>query len=98
MSRGGGGPRRTLGSDDPRWPVGKALFAASLPDSKLTRGYVSVATSIASPDEVLASPGTLDRVLALGAGAPQYPPPGPSGTELLDALACDRMDYVVFLS
>jgi flavin-dependent dehydrogenase len=72
--------------DDRRWMTGKALFAASLQDPDLTRAYSTIALFLATPDEVLATPGVLDRTLALGAGAPQYPLPGPSRAALLAAL------------
>jgi hypothetical protein len=36
--------------------------------------------------EVFAEPGLAERILALGAGAPCYPTPGPSRRELLDIL------------
>jgi 2-polyprenyl-6-methoxyphenol hydroxylase-like FAD-dependent oxidoreductase len=75
--------------DDQRWAVGKALLAASLADPELTRAYSSIASFIATPDEVLAEPGVLDRVIALGMGAPQYPVPGPARAALLAALATD---------
>jgi len=45
-----------------------------------------VASFIATPDEVLTQPGVLDRVVALGMTAPQYPLPGPARGELLDAI------------
>jgi 2-polyprenyl-6-methoxyphenol hydroxylase-like FAD-dependent oxidoreductase len=72
--------------DDQRWLVGKALFAASLDDPDVNRAYSAVASFVATPDEVLAQPGILDRVLALGMAAPQYPLPGPSRGDLLSAL------------
>jgi len=78
-----GTPYRT---DDRRWPVSKALFAAGLADPDLTRAYSAVASFIATPDEVLTQPGVLDRVVALGMTAPQYPLPGPARGELLDAI------------
>jgi hypothetical protein len=46
-----------------------------------------VASFIATPEDVLAPPGVLDRVIALGVAAPQYPLPGPARRELLAALA-----------
>jgi hypothetical protein len=67
--------------------VSKALFAASLADPDLARAYTSVASFLAAPDEVLAPPGVLDRVIALGMAAPQYPLPGPGRGELLSAVA-----------
>jgi flavin-dependent dehydrogenase len=73
--------------DDQRWPVSKALFAASLTDPDLTRAYSAVASFIATPEEVLTPPGVLDRVITLGLAAPQYPLPGPSRGELLAAIA-----------
>ena len=50
------------------------------------RGSRSV-RSQATPPEVLAKPGLLDKVIALGANAPQYPIPGPTRTELLATIA-----------
>ena len=79
-----GTPYRT---DDPRWAVSKALFAASLSDPDLARGYTSIAAFIATPEEVLGEPGVVDRVVALGMSAPQYPLPGPARDELLAAIA-----------
>jgi 2-polyprenyl-6-methoxyphenol hydroxylase-like FAD-dependent oxidoreductase len=74
--------------DDKRWAIGKALFAASLGDDpEIIRAYASISAFLATPDEALAAPGLLDRVVALGMNAPQYPLPGPSRAELLAALA-----------
>jgi 2-polyprenyl-6-methoxyphenol hydroxylase-like FAD-dependent oxidoreductase len=69
--------------DDPRWAGAKALFAASLRDPEVLRAYVSIASFLATPDEVFATPGLRDRILALGLSAPQYPLAGPSRAELL---------------
>jgi 2-polyprenyl-6-methoxyphenol hydroxylase-like FAD-dependent oxidoreductase len=77
-------PYRT---DDQRWAISKALFAGSLADPDLTRAYSAVASFIAMPEEILAPAGVLDRVIALGMAAPQYPLPGPARPELLGALA-----------
>ncbi|MCU7728497.1 FAD-dependent monooxygenase [Actinoplanes sp. KI2] len=74
-------------TDDPRWPMSKALFAASLVDPDLARGYTSIAAFIATPDEVFGGAGVAERVIALGMGAPQYPLPGATRGELLAALA-----------
>jgi 2-polyprenyl-6-methoxyphenol hydroxylase-like FAD-dependent oxidoreductase len=73
--------------DDQRWAISKALFAGSLADPDLTRAYSAVASFIATPEEILTAPGVLDRVIALGMTAPQYPLPGPARGELLGALA-----------
>ncbi|MEU8238171.1 FAD-dependent oxidoreductase [Actinoplanes missouriensis] len=72
---------------DPRWAMGKALFAAGLADPELARGYASIAAFIATPDEVFGAPGVVDRVVALGMSAPRYPLPGATRTELLAALS-----------
>jgi hypothetical protein len=76
----------TYQTDDPRWPMSKALLAASLSDPDLARGYGSIAAFIATPDEVFGEPGVVERVVALGMGAAQYPLPGPARGELLAAL------------
>jgi hypothetical protein len=45
-----------------------------------------VASFIAPPDEVLSQPGVLNRVIALGIAAPQYPLPGPARPARRDRL------------
>ena len=74
-------------TDDPRWRIGKATFAASLTDPDITRAYLSLASLLVTPDELFATPGLVDRVLQLGAGAPTYPLPGPTRQELLATIA-----------
>jgi hypothetical protein len=74
-------------TDDPRWRIGKATFAASLTDPDITRAYLSLASLLVTPDELFATPGLVDRVLQLGAGAPSYPLPGPTRQELLATIA-----------
>ena len=71
---------------DPRWLGGKAMFAAALRDPDVLRAYMAVASFIATPDQVLATPGLRERVMALGMSAPQYPLPGASRAELLEAV------------
>lgn len=73
-------------TDDKRWKVTKATFAASLVDQDIARAYHSLASLLATPDELFAEPGLLDRVMKLGAGAPNYPLPGPTRQELLAAV------------
>jgi len=68
---------------DPRWAATKALAAASLTDPDLLREYSSIAAFVATGQEVFARPGILERTMALGAGCPQYPLPGPTRAELL---------------
>jgi 2-polyprenyl-6-methoxyphenol hydroxylase-like FAD-dependent oxidoreductase len=78
-----GTPYRT---DDRGWPMSKALFAASLADPDLARAYTAVASFIATPDEVFSALGVVDRVVALGMAAPQYPLPGPTRGQLLESI------------
>jgi hypothetical protein len=73
-------------TDDARWPVAKATFAAGLTDPEIARGYQSLVAFLATPTELLAPPGVLDRIIQLGMGAPQYPIPGPDRRELLAAV------------
>ena len=70
-------------TEDPGWAIGKALEAAGGSDPELLRGFVEIATLLARPDEVLARPGVLDKVLA-AAETPAEPPPGPSRAELVE--------------
>jgi 2-polyprenyl-6-methoxyphenol hydroxylase-like FAD-dependent oxidoreductase len=70
--------------EDQRWLVSKALFAAGLVDQDLLRAFQSLGSFLVTPDELFAQPGLLDRVMALGASAPQYPLPGPDRAGLLE--------------
>jgi 2-polyprenyl-6-methoxyphenol hydroxylase-like FAD-dependent oxidoreductase len=79
-----GEPYRT---DDVRWPAAKALFAAAHQDPDLCRAYAEIAAFTTLSADVFARPGVKDRALALGARAAQYPLPGPTRAELIDAVA-----------
>ena len=80
---GGDVAGRPYRPDDLRWLGSKALFAAALRDPDAVRAYVSIASFLATADEVFARPGLRDRVLALGMSASQYPLPGPARADLL---------------
>jgi flavin-dependent dehydrogenase len=71
---------------DPNWIAAKALAAASRSDPDLLREQSSIGSFIATGQEVFARPGVLDRAMALGAGSPQYPLPGPTRAELLTTI------------
>ena len=73
--------------EDPAWDISKALYAASPRDPDVLRAYTAVAALVAMPGEVLAEPGLLEKVIALGSTTPRYPAPGPSRAELLSAIA-----------
>ncbi len=71
-------------SDDPAWAISQAMQAAAGQDPDIFRGVIEIASLLARPDEVLARPGLLDRVLELSQASTPEPPPGPSRGELLD--------------
>jgi 2-polyprenyl-6-methoxyphenol hydroxylase-like FAD-dependent oxidoreductase len=73
-------------TDDERWAISKATVAAGLAEPAIARGYQSLASLLASPAELYAQPGMLDRIIGLGMGAPRYPLPGPSRRDLLAAV------------
>ena len=77
---------RPYDTDDPSWAVTKALAAASRVDPDALRTHSTLGALLATPAEVFAEPMLAERILALGAGAPRYPTPGPSRRELLDVL------------
>jgi 2-polyprenyl-6-methoxyphenol hydroxylase-like FAD-dependent oxidoreductase len=72
--------------EEPRWTANKATFAASLVDPEIARAYMSLVALLTTPPELFAQPGMLDRIMQLGAGAPQYPLPGPTRQNLLARL------------
>jgi hypothetical protein len=47
---------------------------------------MSLVALLTTPPELFAQPGMLDRIMQLGAGAPQYPLPGPTRQTLLARL------------
>ena len=66
------------------------MDAAKFHDPEVLRAWVSIGALQATPPEVLAKPDLLEKVVALGANAPQYPAPGPTRTELLATVAAAR--------
>jgi hypothetical protein len=71
---------------DPGWAITKALEVAAMHDADVLRARALIVSLLATPQEVFAQPGLLEKVIALGADAPQYPWPGPSRSELLAAI------------
>src|SRR6266700_1504683 len=63
---------------DPGWEVSKALASAAFKDPDCLRGFVSVSMVLSREADVLARPGLLDKVIALGAGWRDEPVPAPS--------------------
>ena len=74
---------------DPGWETGQALANAAFKDPDCLRGFVSVAMVLGRAADVMARPGLLDKVTALGAGWRDEPVPAPSRAELLSIVAGD---------
>jgi 2-polyprenyl-6-methoxyphenol hydroxylase-like FAD-dependent oxidoreductase len=74
-------------TDDPSWAIAKAMDAAKFRDPDVLRARILLGSMLATPPEVLATPGLLDKVITLGADAPQYTTPGPTRSELLATIA-----------
>jgi 2-polyprenyl-6-methoxyphenol hydroxylase-like FAD-dependent oxidoreductase len=78
-----GRPYRT---DDPGWAFSLATFAAGRTDPDIARAYQSLVAVLATPDDLLATPGLAEKIMKLGGDAPNYPLPGPGRRELLAAI------------
>ncbi|HET6259096.1 FAD-dependent oxidoreductase [Pseudonocardia sp.] len=70
---------------DRGWAMAKALQAGSRRDPDVLRALLDIASMEMLPPEVFGRPGMVERVLAAGAGAPQYAMPGPDRRGLLAA-------------
>lgn len=79
----GGVPYETA---DPAWAMTRALTAAGAVSPDAVRMATSIGSLLATPAEVFADPAAAGRIMALGAGAPQYPLPGPDRAGLLTAI------------
>ncbi|MET9276075.1 alpha/beta fold hydrolase [Kribbella sp. NPDC003557] len=79
-----GTPYRT---PDPGWAMATALYAAALLDPGALRAQSEIGSMLAMPPAALATPGVLERVVALGANAPRYPGNAPHHDELVAAIA-----------
>jgi 2-polyprenyl-6-methoxyphenol hydroxylase-like FAD-dependent oxidoreductase len=73
-------------TDDPGWAMTRALAAAGRVDPEAVRMGSRIGSLLATPAQVFADPAVAGRIRALGAGAPQYPLPGPDRAGLLAAL------------
>lgn len=77
---------RPYATEDPAWAITKAMDATKRHDPDVLRARARIAGVLATPEEVLATPGLLDKVVA-GGDAPRYPEPGPTRAELLAAIS-----------
>jgi flavin-dependent dehydrogenase len=74
---------------DPGWEISKAFAAAAFKDPDCLRGFVSVAMVLSPAADVMARPGLLDKVIAMGAGWRDEPVPAPSRAQLLSIVTGD---------
>ncbi|SFE71005.1 FAD-dependent oxidoreductase [Blastococcus tunisiensis] len=73
-------------TDDPGWAMTRALTAAAAVDTDAVRMGTSIGSLLATPGQLFADPAVAGRIMALGAGAPRYPMPGPDRAGLLAAM------------
>ncbi|HEY1278778.1 MAG TPA: FAD-dependent oxidoreductase [Acidimicrobiales bacterium] len=73
--------------DDPGWKLGQRLQAGVGADPELLRGFLKIATLNATPEEVFADNGMIERALRVGGPLEDTPAPGPNRAELLAAVA-----------
>jgi 2-polyprenyl-6-methoxyphenol hydroxylase-like FAD-dependent oxidoreductase len=78
---------RPYQTDDPTWAIIKAMSAGATRDPDVLRAFAAVACLQATPEQVLAEPGVLERVIEVGADLPPYVNPGADRAGLLDAIA-----------
>lgn len=74
---------RRYETDDPTWAATKAVEKASMLDGDVLRAFARVASVQELPEQALAEPGLLDKVVTLGAGWEGDVPPGPGRDELV---------------
>jgi flavin-dependent dehydrogenase len=74
-------------TDDPGWEITQAMGHVGGQDPDVMRASIRIAGLLASPDEVLAEPGLLDRVMELGKGWRDAPTAGADRSELVATLS-----------
>jgi hypothetical protein len=74
-------------TDDPAWELTQAMGHVGAQDPDVMRASIRIAGLLASPDEALAEPGLLDRVMELGKGWRDAPTAGPDRAELVATLS-----------
>ena len=72
---------------DPPARIADALAVAMMYDASLFRASLEIASVQALPQEVMARPGVVDRILEVASTHEVVTPPGPSREELLRMLA-----------
>jgi hypothetical protein len=72
---------------NPRAQVAKALSVAMMYDADIYRAAAEMRSVMALPQEVMARPGMVDRIMEVAGTHEAVNPPGPSRQELLGMLA-----------
>jgi len=72
---------------DPRAQIANALNVAMMYDADIYRAAAEMRSVMALPQEVMARPGMVDRILKVASTREAVNPPGPSRKELLGMLA-----------
>jgi flavin-dependent dehydrogenase len=67
---------RAYEPEDPAWAITTAMHAGAGRDPDVLRALLRIGGLLATPNEVVAEPDTLDRIIAAAAGQPRYPLPG----------------------
>jgi len=74
-------------STDPRAQIANALNVAMMYDADIYRAAAEMRSVMALPQEVMARPGMVDRIVEVAGNHEEVNPPGPSRKELLGMLA-----------
>jgi hypothetical protein len=72
---------------DPPARIAKSLLVGMMYDADLFRAAVEMRSLLALPQEVMARPGVVDRIMEVADAHQAVTPPGPSREELLHMLA-----------
>jgi hypothetical protein len=81
---------------DPRAHVTDALAIAMMYDADLFRAWLEIPSVQALPQEIMARPGVVDRIMQVARTHEAVIPPGPSREELLLMLHSERREVRVF--
>ncbi len=64
-----------------------ALLVAMMYDPEIFRAFIEIFSLLALPEEVMARPGVIDRIMQVASGHEAVAPPGPTRDQLLRMLA-----------
>jgi 2-polyprenyl-6-methoxyphenol hydroxylase-like FAD-dependent oxidoreductase len=67
---------RAYEPEDRAWAISTALYAGAGRDPEVLRALQRIGGLLATPREIVAEPGMVDRILAAADGQPRYPFPG----------------------